>query len=80
LKKFNFFFNSKLNCRKLRFNTPLSLTCSTKKKDKSPDKLTINWQNFSRVRLQLKFACIILILYQLTIGSSSKSSCKYLKL
>jgi len=37
----------------------LSLTFSAKKKDANTDKLTINWQNFARVRLQLKFAFVI---------------------
>jgi len=30
-----------------------------KKKDMNMDKLTINWQNFAQVRLQLKFAFMI---------------------
>jgi len=37
----------------------LSLTFSTKKKYMNTDKLAINWQNFARVRLQLKFVFII---------------------
>jgi len=32
---------------------------SEKKKDMNIDKLAINWQNFVRVRLRLKFAFII---------------------
>jgi len=31
------------------------------------DKLAINWQNFTRVRLQLKFAFIILLLQHRTV-------------
>jgi len=31
-----------------------------KKKDLNTDKLAINWQNFARVQLELKFAFIIL--------------------
>jgi len=37
----------------------LSLTFSAKKKDTNTNKLAINWQNFARVRLQLKCAFII---------------------
>jgi len=37
-----------------------------RKKDMNTDKLAINWQNFARVRLQLKFASIIRPLGQLT--------------
>jgi len=33
----------------------LSLTFSPKKKDINANKLAIIWQNFARVRLQLKF-------------------------
>jgi len=51
--------NSKLTGQKLGFNTPLSLTYSAKKKDTNTDKLAINWQNFARVRLQLKFTFIM---------------------
>jgi len=34
----------------------LNLTFSAKEKDISKEKLVINWQNFARVRPQLKFA------------------------
>jgi len=54
--KIYFLFNSKLNGEKLGFNTSLSLTFSTKKKNTNTDKLVINWQNFAQVWLQLKFA------------------------
>jgi len=37
----------------------LSLTFSTKRKDMNTGKLAVNWQNFARVRLQIKFAFII---------------------
>jgi len=36
----------------------LSLTFSAEKKGTNTDRLAINWQNFTRVRLQLKFAFI----------------------
>jgi len=32
------------------------LTFKAKKKEMNTDKLVINWQNFARVRLQVKFA------------------------
>jgi len=38
------------------------LTLTAKKKDMNIDKLAVNWQNFTRVRLQLKFAFIIWLL------------------
>jgi len=40
------------------------------KKDMNTDKLAINWQNFARVRLQLKFAFIIRPIVKFNISTS----------
>jgi len=52
-------FYSNLNWQNSNLRS-LSLTFSTKRKDMNiTSKLAINWQNFARIRLQLKFAFII---------------------
>jgi len=49
-------FALKVRLKNLR---SLSLTFSAKKKNMNTDELAINWKNFDRVQLQLKFAFII---------------------
>jgi len=50
------------------------LTFSTKNKGLNTDKLTINWQNFARIRLQLKFAFIIRLIVIWIISKSFKEN------
>jgi len=57
--------NCKFNCNstpikltKLKLEA-LSLIVSTKRKEMNTDQLAINWQNFTRVWLQLEFAFIL---------------------